>query len=63
MESARCGIGNAARINDSQPAILSERFEERIFDMDKSLNSFISQRTHAKEFTAATDDFDMTPRP
>ncbi len=63
MESARCGIGNPSRADDFRPAMLPERFKERIVHVDISANCIVAQRTHAKEFTAATDNFDPNPWP
>jgi hypothetical protein len=43
--------------------MLSERFKERIVDVDITLNSIVTQRTHAKEVTAVTSNGDTKPRP
>ena len=43
--------------------MLPERFKERIVDVDITLNSIVTQRTHAKEFTAVTDNCDTKSRP
>ena len=63
MESARCGNGNSARINDSRPAMLSERLKEGIVYVHITVNSILSQRTHAQKFTAVTCNFDTKSRP
>jgi hypothetical protein len=43
--------------------MLPERFKERIVHVNISANGIVAQRTHAKEFTAATDNFDPNPWP
>jgi hypothetical protein len=43
--------------------MLSERFKERILDVDITANWIVSQRTHAKKITAFTSNFDLKARP
>ena len=43
--------------------MLSERFKERIVDVDITLNSIFTQRAHTQEVTAVTRNCDTQSRP